>query len=131
YFIAEPGKVGGQNRWRNDERTGHSRTSTRVRVTRGGRWGNVVAMSCPSLLMLGSQPPRQRFQQVRQQINWKLRQREIKPCDIGHGKTGCRQHQTDVAVAGNQADREGARTTDAPENKSRDSDQAEREREGE
>src|SRR5262249_39013881 len=50
----------------------------------------------------------ERFQQVRKQVDGKLGDCEIEPRDVGDRKAGCSQHQADVSVTGDEADREGA-----------------------
>src|SRR5262249_37783688 len=64
--------------------------------------------------------------EVRQEINRKLYEREIKPSDIRHRKTGCCQHQPDIAITGNQTYCESARSSDAQKNKGSKCDHAKR-----
>lgn len=44
------------------------------------------------------QTPRQRFEQLRQQIDRELTEREIEPYQIGQIPAGSRQHQTHIAL---------------------------------
>ena len=48
---------------------------------------------------------------MRQQVDGKLCDRKIKPCHIGNREAGCSEHQANVSVSGDQADREGTRSS--------------------
>src|SRR5580765_6439115 len=81
--------------------SGRITASGKVRVTRAGQTGNAATPpNAAACLTFCRNAPRQRFQQMRQEIDWKLHQCEIEPGKVGDNKTrGC-QHQADVAVAG-------------------------------
>src|SRR5262245_19321118 len=90
--------------------------SGNMRRTNGQRH---MPSNAPACLTFCGNAPRQRFQQVRQEVDRKLDQRKIEPGKVGNDETCGRQHQADIAVAGDQADGEGTVGACAQEHKSR------------
>src|SRR5688572_6132954 len=115
---------------KSDARIDGAIKSGRIKASRRGS-SNTRRCGEQRAALTSPQPPRQRLEHERKKVNRKLREAEIEPGELGQREAGGGQHDSDIAVGGENADREGALTARCEKQQCGRQHRAERKAEGE